>query len=315
MNHWITKNFPTKLASLGLAVLFWFFVLSSQNTFFVYPQEIPIQAFNLPEGLAVVNDLGSVTLTVQAEGDLAQSLSADDFSVYVDLAGLAEGTKRVDVVVNVQQADVTIVRVSPERVDVTLEAVTNAEFPVVYSLEGDPAKNYEAFFLDNEPMTVLVQGASTVLQSIDTISAQVVLSGEETESFFKTVELVPLDANGEPVPNVTLEVEEIEVEVGVDRIQTQKTVGIKVNLAPPDDGWVESLTVVPAVVHIQGELEVLEAIDYLETETFTITSSQSTVETVVELRLPEGVTLVEGESDQVEVTVVIQRSLSDQEDS
>lgn len=305
MKHFLNENVGIKALSLLLAVLFWFFTLSSENTFFVFPQKLSIEAFNVPEGLAVANELGTVELTVRADSEIYKRLTPEDFSIYVDLKGLAEGERDVNVVVNVKKSEVTIVSISPATIGVELEEVTQKSMAVEVNLEGEPAEHYEAQSLEGDEIIVQLSGARSVVQNVASIEAEVSFTGGETTSTVFTVSLVAVDGEGQPISNVTIKPSEVDIEVLVERMESQKTVGIKVNVESIPEGWVESLSVIPATVHIQGELELLEAIDYLETEPIEVTSGQATIELIADLVLPDGITLAEGESDSVEVTLMV----------
>lgn len=307
-----SKNLGLKFIALGLAIFFWFFVLTSENTFFVFPEEIPVEAFNVPEGLAAVNELGTVTLTVKADGEVYKTLTADQFRAYVDLQGLAAGTQTVKISVNTETSEVSIVSIDPESLSVVLEALVESEFLLSTSMEGDPATHYEASLLIDEQQTIQVRGAKSVVQQVESVVAKISLNGEETESFTKEVTLEAVDGSGNIVSNVTLTPAEVWVDVTLEQVESQKAVGVKVNVESISGGWVESMSAVPAIVYIQGEEEILADISTLETEEIHINKDSEKVELSVTLILPEGVTLVEGEPDEVEVTLII--SYSDEEE-
>lgn len=303
MGNFFTQNLSTKLLAFTLAVFFWFFILSNENEFFVFPAELPIEAFNVPEGLAVVNNLGTAQVTIRVDQEIYKTLTPDNFSLYVDLQGLAAGTKDVDISVNSKKPEVTVISVSPATLSVTLEEVTQETLPVTYETTGEPSDNYSASLITQDDVEVVVSGAQGLVQEVDQVVAQVTLSGEEHEDLVRTVSLVAMDAEGNPIPNLTLTPSEVLVEVAVQRVQTQKSVGVKVNLAEMDDLWVSSLSVVPSTVFIQGDLEVLEGILYLETATVTVPDGKKLFQDDVVLILPEGVTLVDEEDATVEVTL------------
>ncbi|MEK9133075.1 MAG: hypothetical protein AAB606_05215, partial [Patescibacteria group bacterium] len=74
------KNLPLKILSLVLATVFWVFVVSLENNFVQFPEQIPIQVFNLAPDLALTGQLGTVKLGLRAaDVGIMRSLSANDF--------------------------------------------------------------------------------------------------------------------------------------------------------------------------------------------------------------------------------------------
>ncbi|MDP2624873.1 MAG: CdaR family protein, partial [Candidatus Peregrinibacteria bacterium] len=288
MKGLITNNLHIKILALLSAALFWFVLLSSSNTFFEFPDQLEIEAFNVPEGLAVVNDLGTAQITIRADQELYKTLTPDNFTVYVDLQGLAEGTKTVDISVNSKKSEVSVISINPASIEITLESLITTEIPLSIELTGEPSENYTATLVEESGFTVELSGAETVLENVSEAVAILILSGNETEDITRTVEIEVLDENGNVVNQVTVDPKTIEVNVVVELEQSQKTVGVKINVEELADGWISSLTSTPQVVQIYGDADVLNSIEYLETETIEVSSGESSVKTKTELILPDG---------------------------
>ena len=302
MKKYLTKNWHIKLLALLVASSFWFFILSSENTFFEFPDNLTIETFNVPEGLAVVNELGTANITIRADQEIYKTLTPDNFTVYVDLQGLAADSKRVDISVNSKQSDVSVVNVDPASVQVVLESLTTKEVPLVYELEGDPEDNYAATLLGGELDTVLISGAESVLEEVEEAVAILTLQGSEITDTTNIVEIYVRDQDDELVSQVSVEPKTADVAAAIELEQAQKTVGIKVNVEA--DGWISKVTVTPQVVIIKGDAEVLESIDYLETELIEIQEWDTFYEGTVELIIPDQVSLVENEPSEVNVSVM-----------
>jgi len=305
MKNFLLKNWHVKILSLVAAAVFWFFVLSSVNTFFVYPTELPIETFNVPENLAVVNALGDATLTVRADQEIYKNLTPDNFTVYVDLKGLTAGEQTVEVSVNSKKTEVGVVAIDPVQVIVVLEELQTKEVSVAFELEGSPASNYAAFLEETPEIYVEVSGAESIVEEAEKAVATLTLTGAETGDVTRTVEVKVYDARGQELNQLTLNPETIEVSATIEPESAVKTVGIKVNTEGEVDGYISQIQTVPDVVQIQGDAETLEAIDYLETEPVFIEPGQTKITAEAELVLPEGVSLVEGESTSVQVEIEV----------
>lgn len=305
MKNFLLKNWHVKILSLVAASVFWFFVLSSVNTFFVYPTPLPIETFNVPEDLAVVNALGDATLTVRADQDIYKNLTTDNFTVYVDLNGLSAGEQTVQVSVNSKKTDVSVVAIDPIQVIAVLEEVQTKEVPMEFELKGNPASNYTAFLQDNLEILVEVSGAESIVEKVKKAVATLTLTGTETGEVTRTVEINVYDARGVELTQVTTNPETVEMNAIVEPESAVKTVGIKVNTEGEMDGYISQIQTTPDVVQIQGNAATLEAIDYLETEPVFIDPGQTQIIATAELVLPEGVSLAEGEVSSVDVEIEV----------
>ncbi len=303
IRRFFTKNLHIKLLALVAACLFWFFVLSSENTFYAFPDQLAIEPFNLPEGLAVVNELGTAEITVRASQEVYKTLTPENFTVYVDLQGLAAGTKQVDISINSKQTDVSVVSVSPESVTVILEELTTKDVPLSYVLSGDPAENYEATLQEEFATTIEVSGAESVLSEIDTAVATLTLQGDEVIDVTRAAEITILGTEGDELTTVEPDPNTIDLTAIITLAQSQKTVGIKVVVGEIQTGYLSSIKVTPATIQIQGDAELLEDVIYLETEPIDIPAGEEVHKTDVTLILPEGVTLLDEEAIQAVISL------------
>lgn len=304
IHRFFTNNIPVKLLALAMAAVFWFFVLSSANTFYSFPDKLNIEPFNLPDGLAVVNELGTAQITVRASQDVYKTLTSENFTVYVDLKGLAAGSKQVDLSVNSKKTDVSVVSISPESIPVVLEDLTTKEVPLTFALEGEPAVNYEAVFSEPDAQSVTVSGAKSVLDKVNSAVATLVLQGDETFDVARSATISILDQEGEELTLITSSPAQIDLNARVSLMESQKTVGIKVLVGEIEAGFLDSIKVTPNVIQIQGDADVLDDILYLETAEINIPSGQEVYKTTVKLILPDGVKSADGQTS-VEIVLTL----------
>ncbi|MBT5017070.1 hypothetical protein HOM98_06330 [Candidatus Peregrinibacteria bacterium] len=304
IKRFFTKNVAIKLLALGAACLFWFFVLSSENTFYQLPGELTIEPFNVPEGLAVVNELGEAEITIRASQEVYKTLISDNFTVYVDLQGLAAGSKQVDIAVNSKKTDVSVVSVSPESVQVILEELTTKEVPLTYALSGEPAENYTAALTEMPSTTIAISGATSLLSEIETVIATLVLQGDETTDLIRSAEITILDEDGQELTTLESDPASIDLAAQITLLESQKTVGVKVMVESLQTGYLDSIKTTPTTIQIQGDADLLEEIIYLETETLTVPAGEEIYKTTVQLILPEGVSFVD-ETNTIEVVLSI----------
>jgi len=128
------------------------------------------------------------------------------------------------------------------------------------------------------------------------------------------VDLTVVDIEGQPVPGqVDVEPETVSVQIDVRAIETEATVAIRpdVESGTPAPGFaLDALSVDPASVTIVGLPEVLAEVDAIVTAPISIDGSSSDQTFEVELVLPEGASLADGEPSTVTVTATIVPSVS-----
>lgn len=304
ISRFFTTNISVKLLALGAAAVFWFFVLSSANTFYAFPDKLSVEPFNLPDGLAVVNELGTAQITVRASQDVYKTLTPENFTVYVDLKGLAAGSKQVDLSVNSKKTDVSVVSISPASIPVVLEDLTSKEVPLTFSLEGEPAANYEVVLEESTSSTVTVSGAKSVLDEVDSAVATFTLQGNETADVTRSATIEVFDQAGEELTTITTDPTKMDLTAYISLMESQKTVGVKVVVGEIETGYLDSIKVTPNVVQIQGDADVLDDILYLETAEINIPADQEVYKTTIKLNLPDGVKSVDGRTS-VEVVLTL----------
>jgi YbbR domain-containing protein len=304
IRRFFTKNLHLKILALAAACVFWFFVLSSENTFYAFPDHLSIEPFNVPEGLAVVNELGTAEITVRASQEVYKALTPENFTVYVDLQNLAAGSKQVDLSVNSKKTDVSVVSISPETITVVLEDLTTKDVPLTYALAGDPAENYSALLSDPGPTTITVSGAESVLAEIDSAVATLNLQGDETETTTATTMIVVLDEDGDELTTLESSPAEVDLTAQITLMEAQKTIGIKVEIGDLKTGYLDSIKTSPLTIQVKGDADLLEDITYLTTDPIDIPAGKEVYKTDATFVLPEGVTLVDNET-KVEVTLTL----------
>ncbi|MEK7528203.1 MAG: CdaR family protein [Patescibacteria group bacterium] len=306
------KDFPVKIFALFLAALFWFFVVTLENDYFKLSESVPVRPFNLGEQLALVNDLGTVSLTLRASNpDVFRTLSADDFDVYVDLDSQGVGEKDLEILVRSKKPEVSVVRTEPARVTLVIEPVQTTQTALSYRLSGELRKGLAVESVSLSSQFVTVRAAESVLKNIDHAEADLKLSeqmGGGTIS--KDVEIVVLDSQGFPLSQAFVDKDvKVTANVTISEEKREQDVGIKADLTGSvSDGFVKSVRTTPSVVAVEGSGKLLQKIETLETEPVDL-ADLSGVGVQIQKRkliLPEGVSLKSGEPELIEIEITIE---------
>ncbi len=306
MRSIFTKNLSLKLLSVLLAGCLWVYVATVENRTDFFPGEIPIEVKNLAPTLAPVYDQDTVRIKVSAPSSVWNKLVQDDFIAFVDLEELSLGTHQVGVKVTCSVPGVQIIETDPEEIRVRIETAVTVQFQVVTNFEGELAPGYEVIGTEIEPEKIEAKGAKDIINSVSQATAVVRLTGEDRDIKQK-VKLLALDEYERPVKNILFTPERVEVSVLIAKEGGGKIVGVKPKLvgSPTSGYWISQLTFDPATVRILGSEEKMENIDFLETKEINIAGLNQDKELQVDLVLPEGISLLSGESKAVTITIKV----------
>jgi YbbR domain-containing protein len=307
----IAGNIGLAVLALALAISLWLFVTDKENPTEAqtFNSAISIEPVNVPESLAVANlSEPAVQIRIEAPRNELDGLRADDFEATVNLGGYTQGTHSVPIDVTPPNSRISIVSVSPARVDVTLESRRTREVPVRVVSVGSPVTGFAVAEERAEPATVTVTGPESVVALVDSAVATVILAGQRVDVVDDRVKLEPRDARDGSISGVTLTPDTARVVVELDQREYSLQFAVTPRIAgQPAAGYnVVGITVDPRLVQVTGPLELLQSIDAvrgLETEEISIADARDDVLASVELQLPNGVSVQR--SPTVNVTVNI----------
>ncbi len=299
-------NFVT---ALSLAVLIWIWaeLKSDPNRVDTFPQPIPLQVRNRPEGLMLVNALPSgVLVTLRApESVWEQHLRPDQIEAWIDLQGLGVGTHTVPVHVAVHARPVQLVAYRPDQVTVVLSRLVQRTMAVHVKVVGEPAVGYEAQRPQTWPYEVTVRGPEEAVQKVQRVEARIDIQGVR-ETVRQQVTLQALDAQGLPVPQVQIEPASVLVTVPVERLGGFRDVVVRVVLeGQPAAGYrITNVAVHPPVVTVFAQDPTLvQDLSFVETEPIVLDNATESLERLVPLRLPEGVSVIGDDRVRVDIQI------------
>ncbi|MBU1992492.1 MAG: CdaR family protein [Patescibacteria group bacterium] len=303
---WILGNLKLKILALISAIVFWVFIIGIQNTFYKFPEQIPVQAFNLASGLSVVEDLGKVGLILNVDENLARTLSVKDFTAYMDFQAMGEGESIADILVTSKNPNAQVLNIYPDQLEVTIEKLETKSVPIVYKLKGEPREGYEVGTIRLSKNYLQIEGAKTVLENAIEAIAEFSMDGKEIGEVTKNGALKIVDIDGDEITNLQMDNGGIEATISIEQISEKKAVGIEpVFIGQLSEGWIKKISVSPQTVSIKGDPVTLEKIDTIETEKIDLRTISGTSTIKVKLRLPDKVK-VEDEINEVSVTLEVE---------
>jgi YbbR domain-containing protein len=312
----LLRNWHLKLSALLLATVLYTGLVFS-GSFTDSSVQVRVEQLNVARDVFVLSaEPGVVEVQYRVSNEQAGDVAADDFVVSVDISAydLENAPEPQELPLQVRALtdgleDLTVV---PETIRVVADRVEVRSVPV----EVDRGTIPEGLEID-EPVVsdenVQVRGPASVVNQVDRAVASLTIPASGI-NVNEPVPLVLVDASDQPVGAGQLEVEPevVSVQIEVRAVQTETTVAIRPNIpGTPAPGFaLEEIQVDPAFVTIVGLPEVLGEITSVTTAPRSIDGLSADETFEVELRLPDDVSLADGEPTTVSVTVTIGPSVS-----
>lgn len=299
----IFKNFGQKLLAFAAALVLWIFLMSVQNAVYQIPDEIALQAKGLNDLYSIKENLGGVKVKINTLPEKVQKVSAKDFTAYIDLTGLNEGTHQVPIRVETNLSDVTVLKVEPEEISISLESAKEKELPVVVDVQGKPATGYEVINSYPIESKLVVKGGSNLANAFQ-VKAVITLNGTETESVERKIKLSVVNNVGEVLENLKLPMEDMTVVAEIGKGKISKTLNVTAKMsAAVKTQFQGKVQIVPGQVVVKGAEDVLKNLTSLETEEIKDEEVKEGAKFSKKLVLPQDVELKENESDSVIINV------------
>ncbi len=269
-------NLIRAIVALILAFTLWAWVTAEQDP--EISRTIPsvqVTATHVPKSMQVVGDLPHVEIRLEGPQSKLQSLETGQIQAVVDLGSVKQpGTVSADVQITAPSR-IRVRSVNPSKVDVHLDQVASIDGIAVETTQPiDLPSNYVVKSITASPDHVTVNGPQENVNQVVAARIDVSVSGR-TSSYSEQVTPVPVDSNGNPVPNVTLDPTQVTLKVDLQVSGQVRRVIPEVTgtdaLAPGYE-LVRPPTVVPSdQVIIDGPADQIAKVLYLTTEPIDIT--------------------------------------------
>ena len=308
--RWLVKNISSFLLAFSLAIIVWVSAATSsdpnQEEIFV----IPLEVMGLADDMVILETLPStVSVKVYAPKSRIEQLQEEEvIRAWITVAELAPGSYRIPIHIDLPSRISPIQHLStaPSKIELTLDKLITREFPVMAEVEGEPAIGYRLGEVVWSVQSVTIGGRASQVEKVETVEVALDVSGA-VETIDTALILQPLDSMGNRVLNVSLNPETINVTQAVELLGGYRNVAVKVvttgQVAP---GYrVMSITPAPMTVMIFSEDPTLvdQLPGYVETEPLDLTGADDYVEAILELDLPEFITVVGDPNVLAQVTV------------
>ncbi len=306
--RFIFRNWALKVGALLLAVILYVGMVVLQSTQ-VWPGQVPITPVNQPATAFLLKPdpmptVGSIRYIAAAD----VPVSKDSFSATIDLSGAkidAAASTLIKVQLTASDPRIQIVDYQPQQVSVTLDPIITRTVPV-WIQPGAPPTGLSLGTQTNSPTSVVAKGPSTQVAQVVQADASVPIDASGLD-VNKEVPLVPVDARGNTVQEITLDPATVQVSIQIGSQLRSQTVAVAPVLqgTPASGYYVTSIDVNPLVVSVSGEADALAALNgAVSTQPISISGATGDVSVNIPLDLPSGIEA----PDEATVAVVVHMS-------
>jgi len=310
-NNWFLKNIDIKLLALFLAIILWLYIASGENPIVENFIDISLIQNNLSEDLVIKEFPTNVSIGIKGPKDVINNISSQQISGTVNFSEISEeGLYKLKVEVAApKRAQIT--RIIPPEIKVEVEKVLTKEIEVEYSLIGVPEKGYS---LTEEPQfnpsKVKVMGAQSLLENLKQIICAIDISGIK-EDLSRKLTVKAVDINGNEIKEVKIEPDIVEVSISLTRGYPEKQLTVKPKIIgkPAPGYYISEILSDPDDIKIFGNYSKISDIEFLETIAIDVSGITKTLSVKVPPVLEEGLNIVEGEVELIEVTIQVKETI------
>ncbi|WP_269478053.1 YbbR-like domain-containing protein [Hominibacterium faecale] len=292
----LKNNTILKILSLLIAIFLWFYVMGEINpttsqTF----ENIPVELLNVDtldqRDLAIQGGANfSVDVVVEGKRADLNSLDKEKIKATADVFGYEEGENYVPVSVQLPD-NVSLGQIKTPKIKVILEELVSVYKQISVKFTGKTPSGTEPGNVSVSPTEIEVKGAKSVVNSVKAVQAEVKASEiTDDEQSFSAVP-VAVDGNHEPVYDVSLSAESVEVQA---TLFYTKTVPLKVEIkgAVPSSYEMTDLSV-PDEISIRGPKSAVEDITSVTADPVNISKVKASTTLKIHPNLPQGVELAD----------------------
>jgi YbbR domain-containing protein len=309
----IVSNLVWFMASLMLAFLVWLVATIQadpiQQRRFANPIEVRLSP---DEGLLITNPTITnrlVSVVIRAPRSIQDLLTSDEITVTADLQGLGAGEHSVELQASVARPQASVVDTSPRLIRITLEEADQKQVPLRARVSEEPPAGYshdEPLF-DLDLNQVLVSGTARQVDLVVAVEAEISLRDQRNPVEYD-LRLLPVDADGNTVPDVTLDPEVVHVQVNIQRRDDVKEISITPILvgALPQGYVLNALSYEPQTILIGGTPSQLASLpETIQTEAIDLSTYTATFTVSVRPSLPNNnLLLLSGQLINVTVEII-----------
>lgn len=251
----------------------------------------------------------NVEVTLQQKRVDTTNISWENISVTADVSGLSTGENTVPLRVTGPEGT-QVQDVSVKNVTVDIASATTVEIPVDVEYSEEVAENAIPLVENMSVAYATVVATEEKLAEIDRVAA--IIDPDDLDDQFKamTLEITPLDKDGNRVINVVVYPETVSFRAAAGYI---KEVRLVVPVRDDSNDSYERTYEVPETVIIKGKKSTVEDFTGLTANEINITYYYEDSEIPIEYDCPEGVYIADEQGEQVLTLKVVEKKTEPEE--
>jgi YbbR domain-containing protein len=309
--RWLAKNIGALLTALILAVIVWVsaVVASDPNEEQILNRAVPIEIIGQDPSLQIMGSVTrNVTLVLRAPASVWNTLNNDPQSVraFIDLSNLDQGSHDVPVQVQITPPLVRIISQNPQQLTINLDTIISQSFSVNLIVRGNPPVGYQTQTPQVSPSQVSVTGPESIVSKVN--EARVTLDiTNANQTITREVTPLLLDSQGQVLSGLTLSPTSVTITQPISLLGGYRYVIVRVvSQGQVGIGYrVTNIFVTPVgVVVFSSDPSLVDNLPgYVETQPVDLTGKTDDFETLMDLNLPSGVTVVGDPKVLVQVSI------------
>lgn len=285
-----------RISAVIIAIILWIFVMSLENPTGKWEYRNIDVSFNNMESLEK-NDLiimspqeAMVSVTVSGRRLDRGDFSDEDIKAEVDLSGYSEGERKVPIKVSLKEGStMTITDWEPKEILFNFDKIISKDKDVSIKTEGELPDGYVLGDISTEFKAITLKGPRTWVDQVAEIIATIDLT-DRKEDIKVTAPIRVIDEGGNEVPGVENEPNVIDVTIPVYRTVTVP-IEIQTINELPENFEVTDIDINPSSISLKGD-HTIGNLSSIQTKPIDINSFMQDVNILVELDLPENVSLL-----------------------
>ena len=272
MKKRLMNNFGLKLLSLGIAIVFWFVIVNTQDPVETKTvKDVPVKMLNeekVQEREKILEVISGDTVDVVVEGrkSVLDQLTEADIEATVDLTEVSFMDTVLIKASVPSKPDVTVLNSGENVMKLLFDDYVTKRFSFRVETVGEPMAGYYVGDALPSPNIIQISGAKTVLDKVKEVVLNVDVSGRSVD-FTTTAIPVVYDMNGDEIASSKLTMQEDSDAVTVNvPILSSKDMHIRVvTVGDVEEGYEilpENIAFQPETVRLAGSKEDLEKLGY-----------------------------------------------------
>ncbi len=308
--RWLGGNLTSLILSLLLAVVIWISAVTSANPNVEAELMVPFEVRQQASDIAIVDPIPqTVTLKVLAPESIIQSLEEENPLVaYINLADISAGTYRFTVQVYIpdQLKPIRVLEQNPEKLELKVSNLISKLLPISIQVEGEPAVGYQTSGLSWEGSSVTITGQDIAVQEASIVVGVLDIS-DATGSIVRSINLEARNSTGEVVEGLEISPETVQVTQSISLQGGYRNLAVNVTTQGAVEPGYRFTSITPApptVMVFSADPQLVEGLPgYVNTKPLNLNGVDGYLETILELDLPEGITVVGDPTVLVQVNV------------